>query len=202
MEVPAGLAGEHARACRGFTAVVHQVPADRWSARTPCTEWDAQALVEHVIGFHEFLLLRPLGVRAHRPRAGSVARWVATEAAISAALRDPGLGEPSGYFDGDRRRPVDVLPAITGDVLIHTWDLARSIGASYRLPDEWCAAALGPGPATEAASAASGLFAPPVPVRPDATAPDRLLASRGRDPNWCPPPRGARGETGERPRSV
>ncbi|HSO95201.1 MAG TPA: TIGR03086 family metal-binding protein [Acidimicrobiia bacterium] len=200
MEASNGLAADHVHACGDFTAVVRQVPADRWTAPTPCTEWDARALVEHVIGFHEFLLLRPLGVRAHRPRAGSTARWLATERAIGAALRHPGLGEPVPHFDGDERRPVDVLRAITGDVLIHTWDLARSAGVSYRLDDGWCAAALAAGPVGEHGSEGSSLFAPPVPVRSDASAPDRFLASRGRDPHWRPPPGGATYEAVERPR--
>ena len=43
-------------------------PAERWSAPTPCTEWTARDVVEHVIGFHDFLLLRPLG-RARRTPA-------------------------------------------------------------------------------------------------------------------------------------
>lgn len=33
------------------------------------TEWDARGVLEHVIGFHEvLLLLRPLGIRADRPK--------------------------------------------------------------------------------------------------------------------------------------
>ncbi|MDQ1466873.1 MAG: hypothetical protein QOH10_1288, partial [Actinomycetota bacterium] len=57
------LVVRHRRACDGFAGVADRVPAERWTAATPCSEWDARALVEHVIGFHEFLLLRPLGVR-------------------------------------------------------------------------------------------------------------------------------------------
>jgi hypothetical protein len=41
----------HLRACEGFTSVVDTV-GDRWSAPSPCSEWDARGVVEHVIGFH------------------------------------------------------------------------------------------------------------------------------------------------------
>jgi uncharacterized protein (TIGR03086 family) len=142
--------------------------------------------VEHVIGFHEFLLLRPLGVGAERPREGPAARWAATELAIELALGHPGLSRQVAYFDGDTRRPVDVLGAITGDVVIHTWDLARAVGAPERLDADLCATALDAARATTGASDRSGLFAPPIPTRPDASTQDCLLALRGRDPQWCP----------------
>jgi uncharacterized protein (TIGR03086 family) len=176
----------HRRACRDFTAVVRTVPANRWDASTPCSEWDAHALVEHVVGVHEFLLLRPLGVRAARPREGPAARWVATEIAVERALRHPGLARKVGYFDGDARRPVDVLGAVTGDVVVHTWDLARAVGACDRLDAELCSVALD---AAWPTVVASGRFAPPVPIRSDAPAQDRLLALWGRDPAWHPSPR-------------
>ena len=180
------LTERHRRSCQGFGAVVEAVPADGWAAPTPCSEWDARALVEHVIGFHEFLLLRPAGVRAERPREGTAARWAATELAIELALGHPGLSRRVAYFDGDTRRPVDVLAAITGDVVIHTWDLARSVGAPEELDADLCATALDAAPATLGASDRSGLFAPPVPIGSDASTQDRLLAVRGRDPHWRP----------------
>ena len=181
------VVAEHARACQGFSTVVRQVPEDGWTTPTPCSEWDARALVEHVIGFHEFLLLRLVGVRAERPREGTAARWLATAVAIDAALRHPRLREEAAYFDGDTRRPLDVLGAITADVAIHTWDLARSVGAPDRLDRDLCSAALGAAQATAAAADRSDLFAPPVPIRSDASPQDRLLALRGRDPAWRPP---------------
>jgi uncharacterized protein (TIGR03086 family) len=167
---------------------VQAVPADGWAAPTPCSEWDVRGLVEHVVGFHEFLLLRPLGVRAERPREGPAERWAATELAIEQALGHPGLTGQVAYFDGDTRRPIDVLGAITGDVVIHTWDLARAVGAPEQLDADLCAIALDAARATMGASDRSGLFAPPVPTRSDASIEDRLLALRGRDPQWRPPP--------------
>lgn len=187
MGEPDDVVADHSRACRGFSTVVREVPEDGWTAPTPCSEWDARALVEHVIGFHEFLLLRPLGVRAERPREGTAARWLATAVAIDAALRHPRLHEEASYFDGDTRRPLDVLGAITADVAIHTWDLARSVGAPDRIDRDLCSAALDAAGATRAAVDRSGLFAPPVTIRSDASPQDHLLALRGRDPGWRPP---------------
>ena len=132
------------------------------------------------------MLLRPLGVRAERPRDRPAERWAATELAIELALGHPGLSRQVAYFDGDTRRPVDVLGAITGDVVIHTWDLARAVGAPERLDADLCATALDAARATMGASDPSDLFAPPIPIRSDASTQDRLLALRGRDPQWRP----------------
>jgi uncharacterized protein (TIGR03086 family) len=175
----------HAEALTGFSAVVEHVGDDDWGRPTPCTEWDTRALVEHVIGFHEFLLLRPLGVRAHRPRTGSSARWRATESALRRVLANPeALGDAVEYFDGSRRRPIAVLDAMATDTLVHTWDLARAVGAPDRLHPVLCESAFSDAVGSSAARAASALFAAPVPVAVDAGIQERLLGLLGRDPGW------------------
>jgi uncharacterized protein (TIGR03086 family) len=178
-------ADEHRAALAGFTAVVRQVPADAWHVPTPCTEWDAAALVEHVIGFHEFLLLAPLGVRAHRPRAGSPARWLATERAIRSVLDDPDtLDPPASYFDGATRRPAELLPALAEDTLVHTWDLARAVGLPDRLDADACERAYANARRRAPDGVGSDLFAQPVAVAADAPVQERLLGLLGRDPQW------------------
>ena len=177
---------EHRAALAGFTAVVRQVPADAWHAPTPCAEWDAAALVEHVIGFHQFLLLAPLGVRAHRPRAGSLARWLATERAIRSVLDDPdALARPASYFDGATRAPAEMLPALADDTLVHTWDLARAVGLPDRLDGDACDRAYATARLRATDGVGSDLFAPAVAVPDDAPVQDRLLGLLGRDPGWC-----------------
>jgi uncharacterized protein (TIGR03086 family) len=182
-----GAIERHGRALTGFTTVVEQVPDDAWQRPTPCTEWDARALVEHVIGFHEFLVLRPLGLRAHRPRSGPAARWHATETALRHAHADSAaLEEPAETFDGARRRPADVLDALAADTLIHTWDLARAVGAPDRLDRALCERSYDDAVSSAATRAESGLYGPPVPVAGDADLQDRLLGLTGRDPAWRP----------------
>ena len=158
------LIERHRVACDGFARIAETVTA--WDAPTPCTEWDARALVEHVIGFHEVLILRPRGVRAHRPREGPAERWRATADALFGALDEP----------------PDVLPALTTDVLVHTWDLARSADTDAHLD--------------EAIVATSELFemdrdagfaGPIVAVPDDADAATKLIAWYGRNPRWTPP---------------
>jgi uncharacterized protein (TIGR03086 family) len=174
----------HGQALAGFTAAVERVPGDAWERPTPCTAWDARCLVEHVIGFHEFMVLRPLGVRSQRPRAGPAARWRATDAALRHVHADPALRDPAPYVDGVRRRPVDVLDAVATDTLIHTWDLARAVGAPDRLDRVLCERAYEDAVSSGAARSASGLYAAPFAVDADADLQDRLLGLLGRDPAW------------------
>jgi uncharacterized protein (TIGR03086 family) len=182
-----GLIERHRRACDGFAAVADAIPAGGWSAPTPCTEWDARALVEHVIGFHEFLLLRPMGVRADRPRDDEPARWRATCDALFAALAPQGaLDRTTELPGGGTSTPRKMLAALTTDVVIHTWDLARSADIGFELDGELCAAALravGAAPPDPSA----GMVAPPVAVPADAGPQAHLLGAYGRDPTWTPP---------------
>lgn len=174
--------------CQGFSGVAEAFAADQWDAATPCTEWDARALVEHVIGFHEFLLLRPLVVRAHRPRDDPAARWRATADALFMCLGENGvLDRATELPGGGHSSPRQMLGALTTDVLVHTWDLSRAGDLATRLDAQLCADAL-------AAATANGLrrddgmFQPEVDVPRDADIVSRLVAFYGRDPAWQTPP--------------
>jgi uncharacterized protein (TIGR03086 family) len=178
------VAGRHRTACAGFSRVTDLVRPDRWELPTPCTEWDARALVEHVIGFHEVLLLRPLGVRANRPKTGPAERWNATSEALFRALAAPGaLDLATDLPGGGQSSPRSMLGSFTADVLVHTWDLAGTVGVDPGLDLELCTRAY------DAARAggfgtASGMFAAEVDVQPEADAATKLIAIYGRDPAW------------------
>ncbi len=180
------LTSRHHRACDDFAAVADRVPDDRWSAPTPCTDWDARAVVEHVIGFHEFLLLRPLGIRAHRPREGPAARWRATSGALFAFLAEPGaLDRETELPGGGHSSARTMLGALTTDVLVHTWDLARATGVDPALDEQLVSAAYAVVSRTDP-DRAGGLLGPAVSVARDATVEAKLIAWHGRDPAWSP----------------
>jgi uncharacterized protein (TIGR03083 family) len=139
-----GLVERHRRACDGFSRIAHAVPSESWTAATPCTEWTARDVVEHVIGFHDFLLLRPLGVRAQRPRENSAARWDATADALFAVLAVEGeLDRETELPGGGTGSARTTLEALTTDVLIHTWDMglvddeSRGLVVVARLATDW-----------------------------------------------------------------
>ena len=178
----------HRRACAGFTDVLRVVAPTQWGLPTPCREWDTRALLEHVIGFHEFLLLRPLGVPAQRPKDDPFGRWVATANAINTVLDAPEVLDGSReYFDGATRPPGAVLQALTTDVVVHTWDPARAIGTSVHLDPELCQRAWEQASSRADAHHESGLVAPVVEVPGTASVEDRLVGVFGRSPMWQPP---------------
>lgn len=56
-------AGElHLAVCRRFGSAVRSTDGI-WDRSSPCTGWRARDVLEHVIGFHDVLLLRPLGLK-------------------------------------------------------------------------------------------------------------------------------------------
>lgn len=166
----------HLRACDGFTAVVEQV-GDGWQRPSPCTEWDARAVLEHVIGFHDVLVLRPAAAKPSRPRDDPVARWSVTVVALAPVLR---------------QEPPELLPLITTDVLVHTWDLAKAVDVPADLDADLWRSAYERAMAHVDSLASSGMYAPPVPVPPvdGRDGPDPvvgLVALMGRDPAWTAP---------------
>src|SRR5258708_26856056 len=106
---------QHRRACDGFTQAV-ALAEGKWDKPSPCTDWDARGVLEHVIGFHDELVLKPLGAKPSRPKTDPVGRWTVTVDALSRALAQPGVM-------GDRSSLIGVLAT---ELLIHTWDVSRA----------------------------------------------------------------------------
>jgi hypothetical protein len=80
----------------------------------------------------------------------------------------------------------NLVPTLTQDVLVHTWDLARAVGADDRLDPGWCAVFFDQLPADPNALTACGMFVAPVAVDDQADTQSKLLARLGRDPSWRP----------------
>lgn len=91
----------------------------------------------------------------------------------------PAVGKnPAATLDARK-----LVPRLTQDVLVHTWDLAR---ADDRLDPRWCAVFIDGLPADPNALSASEMFAAPVTVDDQADTQSKLLARLGRDPSWRP----------------
>lgn len=169
----------HLAVCRRFGEAVRSAHG-RWDRRSPCDEWDARAVVEHVIGFHDVLVLRPLALEPSRPRVDPQVRWQLTYDSLAAALA------PGRAIRPDTRQ---LIPKLTRDVLVHTWDLARAVDADDRLDPGWCELFYADLPADPQASLPSGMFKAPLAVNGESSEIDvqaRLLARLGRDPSWRP----------------
>jgi len=98
---------------------------------------------------------------------------------------DRSLSEP-GAFDAMVKLPFGEMSAKDGfafplgDLLIHTWDLARAIGANDRLLAEACSVTYANLQPIDALIRAPGFFGSKVEPAADADAQDTLLAFVGR----------------------
>jgi uncharacterized protein (TIGR03086 family) len=171
-----GVAELHLAVCRRFGVAVRSATG-KWDRRSPCDAWDARGVLEHVIGFHDVLLLRPLGLKPNRPRDDPQVRWQLTYRSLAEALA------PDRATELDTRQ---LIPKLTRDVLVHTWDLARAVGADDRLDPGWCELFYADLPADLQAFSASGMFKAPLAVNDETGVQARLLARLGRDPLWRP----------------
>ena len=91
-EMDAGVGERHLAVCQRFGQAVGSADG-KWDHLSPCDAWDARGVLEHVIGFHDVLLLRPLGLKPERPRDNPQRRWELTFHRLSEALGREGLFE-------------------------------------------------------------------------------------------------------------
>jgi len=159
-----------------FNAVLAEVGDDQWSTSTPCDEWTVRQLVDHIVYWQ--------GMGGGILGAGTSGDddWDKIEPALGTALRDPanleGIAE---QFNGMPKHQVAGF--LIGDLVIHTWDLARSIGADEQLPEAAVdATMMGLERVPPEMLRSSNMFGPPVDVADDASAQDKLLAFVGRRP--------------------
>lgn len=185
----ARLLGLHREAVALFGSHVHAVRPGQWDLPTPCAEWTVRDLVNHLAV--EQLWVPPL-VEQGRTIAevgdafdGDVLGedpadvWETVRAAAEAAFAAPGALEGTVDLSYGRTPAAAYCSQLTADAVVHSWDLARAIGAAERLPDAL----------VDAASREFGgyadqlppsLFAAPVAVPEGADAQTRLLAMLGR----------------------
>ena len=180
----------HATALAAFDAVVREVRGDQWQLPTPCADWDVRALVNHVVSEARWtgpLLAGRTVADVGDALAGDLlgedppAAWKAARDEALAAAGAPGVGTRVVHLSfGDTPAP-EYLRQLTADYLVHTWDLAVTIGGDDRLDPELVAAVTAWFTGQAAAYRSAGAVASPVPVAVDAGAQRRLLAEFGRD---------------------
>ena len=168
----------------GFTARVEAVPD--WDAPAPCEGWVARDVVRHLVEWMPDFFHGRAGLA--RPEVPSVdddpgGAWAAVRDSLQAALDDPavaGTGFDTGM--GTMTLADAVAGFAVGDVLVHTWDLARAAGLDETLdPDEVdrIYARMEP---MDAMIRGGTMFGDKVPVPDDADPQTRLLAFTGRRP--------------------
>ncbi|HTD50111.1 MAG TPA: TIGR03086 family metal-binding protein [Acidimicrobiia bacterium] len=177
------------RAASGFGRHVHTIGDRQWHDPTPCTDWDVRRLVNHVTV--EQLWVPPLaqgstvgdiGARFDGDQLGDdpIATWDAAVQASRASFGAPDALDGTVSLSGGAKPTAEYCWEMTTDALIHSWDLARAIGADESLDAELAELVYERMLPVAASLQGTGMFAPPVPVPDDAPLPTKLLAIFGR----------------------
>ncbi|MFZ2530177.1 MAG: TIGR03086 family metal-binding protein [Rhodococcus sp. (in: high G+C Gram-positive bacteria)] len=166
-----------------LTATLGAVPTDRWNAPSPCDDWTARDIVQHIVDTQRDIVTRvglelPTGPL---PESDPVGAWIATRDAMQEILDDPARGnlEYDGYF-GRTTLAATVDTFYTFDLIVHGWDIARATGLDETITEadldfvESAAAGMG------AAIRMDGVCGPVVDVPEDADRTTRVLAYLGR----------------------
>ena len=170
------------RSASSAASLVGQVRAEQRHERTPCGEWDVEALLTHMLGGTGYLL-NALGMDG-RPVDTDEMSYRAAVASCVEAAREPGALEQRCMSPAGFEWSVGEAAAGTAmDQLVHTWDLAVAIGADRRLDSELVRACLELFvPVMPDIGRQVGIVGPEVRVAADASPQDRLLGAMGRNP--------------------
>jgi uncharacterized protein (TIGR03086 family) len=128
-----------------FEAVTALVTSGDLAKPTPCGDWTVQQLLDHVVGGNamtaaliggatreDAIALLTTAVAGNNPLAAvqdsmrAQAAAFADPAALELTVQHPAMDMPGSQLLGFR----------VGDLLVHSWDLARAIGADETLDPE------------------------------------------------------------------
>jgi uncharacterized protein (TIGR03086 family) len=165
-----------------WSDVYGQVGDRQWGNPTPCRAWTVRNLVDHALAWQA-----KGGSLLGADVAPEESDWERIRASYAAVLADPArLDGTVPEFAGIPK--ADLAGFLIGDLLIHSWDLARSIGADDTLPPDVVAATtdglhhVPPDLLRGTNPLGQKMMGPAVEVSDDASAQDKMLAFTGRTP--------------------
>jgi uncharacterized protein (TIGR03086 family) len=126
----------------GFDHVMKLTPEKALTKQSPCADWKGINVIEHVMGgmkaVQSCATTGALPKSWPKPAADPQAAWAKLRDQTLEALDQPGvLQKVAATFFGPM--PVDTfLSFMGGDLLIHTWDLARTAKVDDQLDAKLC----------------------------------------------------------------
>lgn len=164
-----------------WTEVYAGVSESDWDTRTPCDQWTVRGLIDHTLQWQA----RGGALLGAATAPGD--DWDTIREAYATHLADP--ANLAGTVPEFADIPKEQLTAfLIGDLLIHSWDLARSIGVDEALPLAAVEATMaglshvppellrGHNPLGQA------MMGPEIEIADDAPLQSRMLAFSGRQP--------------------
>ena len=178
-------AQRYAKVAAAMTDRIRQVPPDAWDNPSPCEGWVARDIIRHIVETSAFFLGRtdagaPDGPPVEEDPAGA---WAVARDAVLAGLRDPAVAAVE-YDTPMGKSTFEQTVAMfgVGDILVHTWDLARATGLDETLdPDEVHRLLTAMEPLDEMMRQGDA-FGAKVEVPADADEQTRMIAFTGRTP--------------------
>ncbi|MDT7708452.1 MAG: hypothetical protein QOG20_4059 [Pseudonocardiales bacterium] len=172
----------------GFVERVHAV-GDRWADPTPLPGWDVRELVNHLVNEERWTPLlfggstiEEVGDRFDGDLLGTdpVATVDEAAAVALAAVQADGAVERTVHLSFGDHPGREYAMQLAADHLVHTWDLARALGADETLDAPTVAAVLDWFGDTESLYREMGVIGPRVEVPATAGPQAHLLGRFGR----------------------
>ncbi|NUW41884.1 TIGR03086 family metal-binding protein [Nonomuraea rhodomycinica] len=191
----ADLRALHRRAMDLAGTAIAQVTSVDLDRPTPCAEWTLGELLRHMVSENRGFAAAAAGEPAAWDRGDlgddPFGAYQDSAAAVAKAFAAPDAYDRQvevrefGVFSGRTAMGMHMI-----DCLTHGWDVAASIGVSYRPDPELVAAGLAVAarvPDTPKSRGPGAAFDARVPVPGDAPDFERLLGLLGRSPSWTAP---------------
>lgn len=187
-DVLVSLVGRAAEAVEPLIAAVGEAQHDR---PTPCPDLDLRDLTAHLIGglagFADVAEGKPLSFAADPDlsRGDAVSTFRTEAERVISGFGGPGAVDrvfpmPWGPTTGAQLLGFELI-----ELLVHGWDIARSLDTEPTFDDDLVAATLdGARRWVDDSTRVPQLFGPEVPVDPRAPVLDQLVGFLGRDPAW------------------
>jgi uncharacterized protein (TIGR03086 family) len=164
--------------------VLRGIRPDQLTAPTPCTEYDVQGLIGHLLHW------APALARASRHSDGNAPP--SPEAQIKqivAAWSVPEAWQGTTTMGGPHEMPARMIGAMaTGEIVVHGWDLARATGQHVSWDEGLLQFLYDEVAKTAELGREMQAYGAEVPVPASAPVLDRMLGLTGRDPHWTPKP--------------
>lgn len=195
----------HAQAVRDSETLVQQVTPDDLSRPTPCSAWTLADLLAHMTAQHHGFAaaargegrelahwaVRPLGTDPVGEYTAAAEKVIAAFATVEGPDQAFALPE---FSAGRTFRAARAIGFHLIDYVVHSWDVARTLGLAYTPAPELLRAALPIAravPDDDARLAPGSAFRPGLTAGEDADALEQILTALGRSPQWRGPERGA-----------
>jgi uncharacterized protein (TIGR03086 family) len=169
----------------GFDHVMKLVPGKALAKQSPCADWKGIDVIGHVLGGAKSVLsaatVGEMPKTWPKPGTDPQAAWAKLRDQTLEALDPPdALHKMANTFFGPM--PVDTFISFMGaDLLIHTWDLARTAKVDERLDAAQCKAVMAIWKSMPAAMLRSpNVFGPAVAAPKGADPQTRMLSFVGR----------------------